>query len=70
MVIAKRYNKDAYRLIDENELVVGFALALANGRWGAYDGGDKRVTPKSFANPKEVAAWYNTNPTLHPLMIF
>lgn len=52
-----RYNNDVYQILNEVGAVTYLALRLANGKWGAYDGGDVRLTKQSFDNPRQVRDW-------------
>ncbi|WP_421580872.1 hypothetical protein [Shinella sp. M31] len=52
-----RYNNDVYQIVDDEGGVKYLALRLANGKWGAYDGNDVRLSKRSFVNPRQVLAF-------------
>lgn len=52
-----RYDSDAYQILDEAGTVIYFALRLTNGRWGAYDRAEARLTKQTFNKPKDVLAY-------------
>ena len=52
-----RYNNDVYQITDGEGVVKYLALRLANGKWGAYDGNDVRLSKRSFVNPRQVLAF-------------
>ena len=51
----ERYDKNCQRLLVNGE-IVGFALQLADGRWGLFDSDDNRLTKLAFRTPQDVAA--------------
>ena len=52
-----RYTKDAYQILDDGGVVAFLALRLANGKWGAYDSNDARLTKQVFETPKDVLSY-------------
>jgi hypothetical protein len=50
----ERYDAISSRLFDGDSLI-GFALQLANGRWGLFDLAGRRVEKQSFDSPRAVA---------------
>jgi len=57
---AKRYSKDIYRLIRGTE-IVGFAIALTNGRWAMTDPEDQRISTNTYTSPREVAQAFDAS---------
>lgn len=53
----QRFSQFSSRVID-NGVLIGFALQLANGRWGAFDPQDRRLSKLSFASAKDVLAYF------------
>ena len=49
-VIVEYANADAWRVIIAGQLV-GFALRMSGGGWGAFDANDRRVTGQHFKRP-------------------
>lgn len=54
-ILARRHDANAYRLMDGGA-IVGFALRLADGSWGLYDGDERRLAERTFPTPKAAAA--------------
>lgn len=52
-----RYSKDVYQILDDGCVVAFLALRLANGKWGAYDSNDGRLTKQAFETPKDVLSY-------------
>lgn len=48
---------DTRRIVREDGSVVALALMLMNGKWGAFDGDEKRLTVEQFKTPLAVRAW-------------
>lgn len=46
------------RRIEAGGDLIGFAVKLSNGRWGAYDTRERPLTKRTFANPKTVLRWF------------
>lgn len=59
-----RYNNDAYQILNGTGAVAFMALRLANGKWGAYDGSDVRLTRQAFYTPKDVRGWLENRDAL------
>lgn len=49
--------KDVYQIVDQAGSITAFALRLTNGRWGAYDRAEARLTKQTFDKPKDVLAY-------------
>jgi hypothetical protein len=56
-----RYDNDAWRIMRDGE-IIGFALALSNGRWGAFDAHDRPLCGLKFASPRQVRDWIAGRP--------
>jgi len=52
-----RHDKDCYRIM-EGTAIVGFAMRMSNGKWGAYTTDDIRLTRLTFSKPAEVRDWF------------
>lgn len=52
-VIVEYANADAWRVIIAGQ-IVGFALRMSGGGWGAFDVNDKRVSCVHFKRPLQV----------------
>ena len=59
-ITLNRYDEKAYRVERDGKLI-GFALALTNDNWGAFDTNDKWLTRRQFHTPNEVKKWFASN---------
>lgn len=50
----KRYSSDVYQILGDEGSVEYLALRMANGKWGAFNKDDVRISRTLFASPKIV----------------
>jgi len=55
----EKFDADCWRVFAPTGELVGFALALANGRWSATDTEDRKLTARAFENLKQVCEWFD-----------
>lgn len=56
----KHFSGDVQRIENADGVIVGFALKMANGRWGMYDANERRLATRTWGKPKDVLAAYIT----------
>ena len=55
----EKFDADCWRVFAPTGELVGFALALANGRWSANDAEDRNLTVWTFEIRKQVCEWFD-----------
>ncbi len=53
----ERIDKVVTRIV-EGDQAIGFALLLTNGKWGAFDLNQNRLTPEKFLSARMVMAFF------------
>ena len=53
----QRYDNNVYRVMNDG-ILTGMALKLANGRWGAFNPCEQKISDLTFASAKDVLAYF------------
>jgi hypothetical protein len=55
----EKCDRDSWRVFDPTGEIVGFAIALMNGRWSANDTHGGRIERRTFETPQHVRDWFS-----------
>lgn len=57
----ERYDKDAYRIVEDDGPVIGMILRMSNGTWCVFDAAERRLSWRMFGNPSFAYQWWQDN---------